>query len=280
MINIQNIDFTYKKGKKKVYTDFSAHIEAGGIYGLLGRNGTGKSTLLYIICGLLHPQKGACTLDGIDTSARMAETLKDIFLVPEEFELPATSMRRYVEINKPFYPNFSEELLDYCLSAFDLDRTVQLGELSMGMKKKAFISFALATNTRVLLMDEPTNGLDIPSKSQFRKALASAASEERAIVISTHQVKDIEQLLDQFIIIESDGLLVQSSAADITEKFRFDMHDLSYADDNELYSRPSFSGKETISLNTSGEDTPINLDLLFTALIEKPELAKYLNNEK
>ncbi len=280
MIEIQHIDFSYKKSKKKVYKDFTVSIEEGGIYGLLGRNGTGKSTLLYLICGLLNPSKGTCTMDGINTSERRVETLRDIFIVPEEFELPATSLENYVNINKPFYPHFSEDLLYRCLESFNMEKDIKLSELSMGMKKKVFISFALATQTRLLLMDEPTNGLDIPSKSQFRKTLALAASENRAIVISTHQVKDLEQLLDQYIIIEKDGLLTEVSAAHLLEKFRFDIRDISETDENELYSRPSYSGKETISLNTTGEDTPINLDLLFNALIEKPELSKYLNDEK
>ena len=148
------------------------------------------------------------------------------------------------------------------------------------MKKKVFISFALATQTRLLLMDEPTNGLDIPSKSQFRKTLSMAAGDDRTIVISTHQVKDVEQMFDHFIFIEEDCLLAESTANAITEKFRFDLRDMSQPEDDELFSRPSFAGRETISLNTTNEDTPINLELLFTALVEKPELAKYLNNEK
>ena len=146
----------------------------------------------------------------------------------------------------------------------------------MGMKKKVFIRFALATQTRLLLMDEPTNGLDIPSKSQFRKTLSLASDNERAIVISTHQVKDVEQLFDHYIFIEEDCLLAESTATAITEKFRFDMRDISQPQDDELFSRPSFGGRECLSLNTTGEDTPINLELLFTALVEKPEIAKYL----
>ena len=248
MIEIKNISFSYRKSKKKVYTDFSTKIEQGSIYGLLGRNGTGKSTLLYLICGLLKPQKGACLMDGINTSLRQAETLQDIFIVPEEFELPSTTLSCYVNLNKVFYPRFSEELLDQCLTSFNLNRNLHMGSLSMGMKKKVFISFALATQTRLLLMDEPTNGLDIPSKSQFRKTLSMAAGDDRTIVISTHQVKDVEQMFDHFIFIEEDCLLAESTANAITEKFRFDLRDMSQPEDDELFSRPSFAGRETIFL--------------------------------
>ncbi len=279
MIDIKNIDYSYKKGKK-VYTDFSLNIPAGGIYGLLGRNGTGKSTLLYLICGLLKPQKGSCQINNIDASERNVDILKDIFLVPEEFELPSCTLNTYVRINKPFYPNFSEELLNRCLEVFSLSRDIHLKALSMGMKKKVFVSFALATQTRLLLMDEPTNGLDIPSKSQFRRILSWVATEERTIIISTHQVKDVEQLFDHFIIIDENNLLAEASTNKITETFRFEMRDLSEINEDELYSRPTFGGKEVICLNPTGEETPVNLELLFTALIEKPEISKYLNNEK
>ena len=279
MIDIKNIDYSYKKGKK-VYTDFSLNIPAGGIYGLLGRNGTGKSTLLYLICGLLKPQKGSCQINNIDASERNVDILKDIFLVPEEFELPSCTLNTYVRINKPFYPNFSEELLNRCLEVFSLSRDIHLKALSMGMKKKVFVSFALATQTRLLLMDEPTNGLDIPSKSQFRRILSWLATEERTIIISTHQVKDVEQLFDHFIIIDENNLLAEASTNKITETFRFEMRDLSEINEDELYSRPTFGGKEVICLNPTGEETPVNLELLFTALIEKPEISKYLNNEK
>lgn len=279
MIDIKNIDYSYKKGKK-VYTDFSLNIPAGGIYGLLGRNGTGKSTLLYLICGLLKPQKGSCQINNIDASERNVDILKDIFLVPEEFELPSCTLNTYVRINKPFYPNFSEELLNRCLEVFSLSRDIHLKTLSMGMKKKVFVSFALATQTRLLLMDEPTNGLDIPSKSQFRRILSWVATEERTIIISTHQVKDVEQLFDHFIIIDENNLLAETSTNKITETFRFEMRDLSEINEDELYSRPTFGGKEVICLNPTGEETPVNLELLFTALVEKPEISKYLNNEK
>jgi len=150
----------------------------------------------------------------------------------------------------------------------------------MGMKKKVFVSFALATQTRLLLMDEPTNGLDIPSKSQFRRILSWVATEERTIIISTHQVKDVEQLFDHFIIIDENNLLAEASTNKITETFRFEMRDLSEINEDELYSRPTFGGKEVICLNPTGEETPVNLELLFTALVEKPEISKYLNNEK
>ncbi len=206
MINIQNIKFAYSR--EVVLDGFSLQFDKGGIYGLLGKNGTGKSTLLYLMMGLLRPQKGIVTVDGIDTTLRRPEVLSEMFLVPEEYDLPAISLSTYVKAIKPFYPRFSEDLLKQCLANFEMNTDINLGELSMGQKKKVYMSIALASNTRYLLMDEPTNGLDILSKSQFRKVVIEGMSEDKTIIISTHQVHDVELLLDHVCIIERNNVLL------------------------------------------------------------------------
>lgn len=206
MINIQNIKFAYSR--EVVLDGFSLQFDKGGIYGLLGKNGTGKSTLLYLMMGLLRPQKGIVTVDGIDTTLRRPEVLSEMFLVPEEYDLPAISLSSYVKAIKPFYPRFSEDLLKQCLANFEMSTDINLGELSMGQKKKVYMSIALAANTRYLLMDEPTNGLDILSKSQFRKVVIEGMSEDKTIIISTHQVHDVELLLDHVCIIERNKVLL------------------------------------------------------------------------
>ena len=206
MINIQNIKFAYSR--EVVLDGFSLQFEKGGIYGLLGKNGTGKSTLLYLMMGLLRPQKGIVTVDGINATLRRPEVLSEMFLVPEEYDLPAISLSTYVKAIKPFYPRFSEDLLKQCLANFEMNSDINLGELSMGQKKKVYMSIALASNTRYLLMDEPTNGLDILSKSQFRKVVIEGMSEDKTIIISTHQVHDVELLLDHVCIIERNNVLL------------------------------------------------------------------------
>lgn len=207
MISIKNITFGYDHSRK-VLQDFSLEFEQGGVYGLLGKNGTGKSTLLYLMAGLLRPQKGEVCIDGVQSQLRTPQTLQDLFIVPEEFDLPRISLRQYVGTLKPFYPRFSDELLERCLTGFDMSMDVHLGALSMGQKKKVYMCVALATNTRYLLMDEPTNGLDILSKSQFRKVVISGMSEDKTIIISTHQVHDVEHMLDHVCIIDQNHVLL------------------------------------------------------------------------
>ncbi len=206
MIAIKNLTFGYNK-RSNVLDDFSLEFKAGGIYGLLGKNGTGKSTLLYLMMGLLRPQQGRVEVDGIDTAKRDPLTLSDMFIVPEEYDLPVIPLMDYVKVIRPFYPRFSEDLLERCLANFDMDKHVNLGSLSMGQKKKVYMCVALATNTRFLLMDEPTNGLDILSKSQFRKAVITGMTDDKTIIVSTHQVHDVEKLLDHVVIIETNKVL-------------------------------------------------------------------------
>lgn len=219
MLKIQNVTYGYN-AMHNVLENFSLSYSEPGIYGLLGKNGTGKSTLLYLIMGLLRPKQGHITVDGNETQLRLPETMREMFIVPEEYDLPRIMLPDYVNIIKPFYPNFDEQILIQLLKTFDMlnvngataDKNgipkINLGALSMGQKKKIYLCFALAARTKLLIMDEPTNGLDILSKSQFRKVVALGMRDDQIIIISTHQVKDIETLLDHITIIEPNTVLL------------------------------------------------------------------------
>ena len=267
MIDVNQVSFSYGRRKPKVLDGFSMQLNQGAVYGLLGKNGTGKSTLLYLMAGLLRPQSGKVCYKGIDTMLRRPSTLQDMFLVPEEFALPNVSLKQYVKLNAPFYPNFSDELLRNCLRDFDMNEDIHLGELSMGQKKKAFMCFALATNTSLLMMDEPSNGLDIPSKSQFRKVIASGMSDEKAVIISTHQVRDIDSLLDHVLIMDGSELLLNESVASICEKLYFAEQGMNEPTDDALYVQPSVQGNSVILPNTYDEESKMNLEVLFNAML-------------
>lgn len=182
-----------------LYCTTSLSFESGRVYGLLGKNGCRKvhSPLSDVRSTISKVSK---VMSRYDVRRRLPVTLQDMFLVPEEFELPPVSLVSYIELNSSFYPRFSKEDMIKYLHYFEMDMDINLGSLSMG-QKKVFMSFALATNTSLLLMDEPTNGLDIPGKSQFRKFIASGMSDDKTIVISTHQVRDIDKVLDHVLII-------------------------------------------------------------------------------
>lgn len=278
MINIQNLSYSYPGTRRKVFSDFNLSIEGSNIYGLLGKNGTGKSTLLYLICGLLRPGKGSTiTVDGHESRRRDPEMLSEVFLVAEEDTLPGISLHDYIKSFVSFYPNFSEATLRQCLSDFDMGSNIpNLHALSMGQRKKVTMSFALASGCPLILMDEPTNGLDIPSKSLFRKVVAKNMTDERTMIISTHQVHDIESLLDHIIIIDQSRVLLNASVGEITSKYAFRNIPTSEAQLPEvLYTEPSPMGLAAImSRHDDEEETQMNLELLFDYILSTPKTNK------
>lgn len=269
MIRIQNLSFAYKK--KPVFHELNLQFEPGHVYGLLGKNGTGKSSLLRNIAGLLSPQKGSITVNGFTPFERLPVFLEDVFMVPEEFYLPDISVPDFIRHYVPFYPRFNHERFRNYIAIFDIPADSTLQNMSYGQKKKVLISFALATNARVLLMDEPTNGLDILSKSQFRRILAEALDDERCIIVSTHQVKDLENLIDRITVIDEGKILFDENIEEITRKlaFRFaiDAEDVATA----LYSESLLRGHVIVTANTEGEESKIDLELLYKAIVTNPE---------
>lgn len=276
MVKIEDLTYAYGKSENSIFSDFNLSLEKGKVYGLMGKNGAGKSTLLYLICGLLLPQEGRVTINGKDVRERLPETLSDIFIVPEEFDLPKIKLADYVKQNAKFYPKFNMNDLLRCLKVFELDENVNLGSLSMGVKKKVFMSFALATNASLLIMDEPTNGLDIPSKSQFRKFMASGMSDDRVVVISTHQVKDIDKIIDHVMILDENEMPLNASVSEVTRRLIFVESRNRELAQSAIYAQNSLGGCCMVLENTEGEDSELNLETLFNVTLENRELIKKL----
>ena len=268
MIAIQNLHFGYSP-KKVLFQDISLQLKAGHIYGLLGKNGAGKSTLLKNIAGLVYPQKGTLSVLGFDPIEREPSLLQEIFLVPEELYLPSTSIDQYVRNNAVFYPNFDHQYFGNLLKEFDVPAGQKLINMSYGQKKKFVICFGLASRTKLVIMDEPTNGLDIPSKAQFRKIMASALTDDRCIIISTHQVRDLDNLIDTVIMLDNNKLALMASVDAITEKLTF--KNLNQLTEDVIYSEPSLNGHSVIVPNSNQEFSKLNIELLFNAIVFESE---------
>ena len=269
IMQVERLAFSYGWLKQKlVFTDFSLSLERGKVYGLLGLNGAGKSTLIYLMAGLLTPKAGKVTMCDTDVRLRRPSTLSDVYVVPEEFELPRMSLRKFATLNGALYPRFSYDDMLQNLAIFDIDPEIKsLPALSMGQKKKVLMSFAFATHTSLMLMDEPTNGLDIPGKSQFRRLVASQMTDDRTILISTHQVRDIDRCIDHVVIVDKSRVLLDASVASITAKLRF-VENGTAADAGEaLFSQPSVMGYSLVLPNTGDEETELNLETLFNATL-------------
>ncbi len=273
MIQIRNLSFGYQP-KKLLYKNLTLDMPAGSIYGLLGKNGAGKSTLLKNLSGLLFPLQGSISVNEFTPKKRLPSFLKTIYLIPEEVYVPSITVKRYKELFIPFYPDFDNDKFNRYLRDLEITGEGKLNTFSFGQQKKFVIAFALACNTKVLLLDEPTNGLDIPSKSQFRKLIASVMNEDRIIFISTHQIRDLENLIDRVIIIDNGELLLSSSVAEISEKLCFKTVNELPHNANIMYSEESFKGISIVYPNTTGEDTMIDLEHLFNAVTENAALTK------
>lgn len=270
MIQINNISFSY--GSHQVFNDVSLNLSQGKIYGLLGQNGVGKSTLLKILSGLLNLKKGECSVNGEVPFKRNPSFLEEIYYLPEDFVGPDISILRYAKETGKFYPKFSlDKFMDIC-KQFDVDVNRKFTKLSFGQQKKGIIALALALNTKVLLMDEPSNGLDIPSKIHLRRIISENATDEQLIIISTHQVRDLENLIDPIIILDNDGVILNNSLYEISNKLQFSIEPARVND--ALYCELAYNGFSTVALNNNGVETEVDLEALFNCTIAHKEEIK------
>lgn len=269
MINIKNLNFHYQK-KNPLYEDFSLELNAGQIIGLLGSNGAGKSTLLKIIAGVRKSVSGKLDINGFDPGDRDPNFIADLFMVPEDFSLPSITIACYVSATATLYPSFDKQKLEKLMEEFQLNKTHKLNQLSHGQRKKFLIAFALATNCKVLLLDEPTNGLDIPSKSIFRKILVGSVTEEQLVLISTHQVKDIDTILDKVVVIDEGKIVYQENIENISQKLHFETVSSLKGLENLLYSEKCPMGYRVIVTTTDeDEESVIDMEMLFNAIVNK-----------
>lgn len=273
MITIKNLDFSYKK--KSVFNDLNLEINSGQICGLFGKNGAGKTTLLYCISGLLFPQNGYVSVLNYSPQKRQPSFLSQIFIVPEEFYLPGVPIKTFVKNNASFYPHFNQEEFDKYLNDFDIPVNNKLDEMSYGQKKKVLISFALASNTPVVLLDEPTNGLDIVSKSQFKKVIAGITDNKKAIIISTHQVKDLENLIERVIIMDETNIIFDKTLEEIGSKLQFKLSFDKGEKNEAIYTEESITGTAVVMANTGEEESKIDLEMLYKSVVTN---RKTINN--
>jgi len=275
MVSIENLNFNYSK--HPVFKDISLSLEAGKIYGLLGQNGVGKTTLLKIMSGLLKLKSGNCTIMGYTPFDRKPGFLQDLFFIQEDFVGPDVVVNEYARLRGDFYPNYDANKFGRLMTDFDVNRNDKFTRMSFGQQKKSIIAFALATNTKLILMDEPSNGLDIPSKSQLRKVISQACSEESCIVISTHQVRDLENLIDPIIILDKNAVLLNESIENISQKLFFDFSSTPVND--ALYCEPTLGGYLIVKRNNERDECKVNIEALFNAVLLNKQTIKDIFNK-
>lgn len=272
MVEINNLAFSY--GNFPVLKNITMTLEEGRIYGLLGENGVGKTTLLTLLCGLKKAQEGTILIDGVDPYKRLPSLLENIYYLPDEVAGEKMKASAYAREYGKFRKNFDFAKFTELMGLFEVNTEQMLSSMSAGQLKKAYISFALACNCKYIFMDEPTNGLDIPSKAQFRKAILKYTSEDSTLLISTHQVRDLENVIDPIIILDRQDVLLKASLAEISDKLYFDYSNEKL--EGALYGEMLPGGSIQVGINTSGEDSKVNIEALFNAVHLHKKLIKDL----
>jgi len=269
VIEIKDLSFSYRR--EKLFSKLDLSLEPGNIYGLLGKNGAGKTTLLKLICGLRFPKTGECRVLGFTAAERPAHLMEEICFISEDLYVPPIVPSLFERIYAPLYPRFNHAAFQEYVREFELDYAKKLTEQSAGQRKKFLLAFGLASTCRILLMDEPTNGLDIPSKTQFRKLLARSGADDQIILISTHQVRDMENLIDPIIILDQGQIIFQEPMQEASRRLSVSMEREAPPEGSVLYADKTLGGYVVVRESGGGEETNIDLETLFNTVIGNRE---------
>ena len=280
MISIKKLSFSYPK-KPRLCEDLNLQLEEGKVIGLLGMNGAGKSTLMRLMAGLLKPVSGEVNFGIYPTFDRAVPFLNQMIFVPEKVSVPEfLRVKEYVGVYKDFYEGFDLDKLENLLVEFKIIGDQRISNLSFGQQKKLQIAIGLSTGAKLLLFDEPTNGLDIPSKSTFRKVLSGSLKEDQTMVISTHQVNDIENLVDQVIVLDEGLIKFHADLAELENEFVFSQ--AAKAPEGAIYVESHLLGAQYIARHSGSVGdlggSP-DLELLFNAVIAGKLTGEFLSTQ-
>ncbi|SEO06312.1 ABC-2 type transport system ATP-binding protein [Amphibacillus marinus] len=274
MINCENVSFNYRK--KAIYQNFNWCLKAGTICGLLGPNGAGKTTLFNMLAGLVFPTKGEINIAGHNPSKREAAFYRQFAYVAETLPCPSMSPMVYATLCGPLYPNYSPERFLQLAEAFELDIEQNFNAFSAGDLRKAWLAIVLACQTALILLDEPSKGLDIKAQASLRKALAETAAAGSRILLSTHHVREVEGILDHVTIINRGGkLLLNAEVAQLYQHYSL----IEAAQEHQLPS--DILAKQRLTMGWVGlvnqpaqtmQDIP--LELLFSGLCRQEQVIK------
>jgi len=219
MLAIKNLTKTYGKGKdaKTAVHDLSLTVQRGAFYGLLGPNGAGKSTVIHCITGIAQPTKGTITVDGIDVVADYRAARSKVGLSPQEFNVDIFStpvqlmdyMGGYYQIPKAV----RQERIEQLIERFDLQehRDVKFQKLSGGLKRRAMLARALVHTPELLILDEPTAGVDVEQRKDLWAYLKEMNERGKTIILTSHYLEEIEYLCKDIAIINHGKIVAQGT---------------------------------------------------------------------
>lgn len=213
---------TRRFGKKTALDDLSLTVQRGGVFGLIGGNGAGKTTLIKHVLGLLKAQSGTVEVFGIDPVRNPVGALGRIGYLSEDRDLPAwmrvSELMRYTQA---FFPSWDERYAEELRAAFDLDPKAKIKHLSRGQRARAGLLAALAHRPELLILDEPSSGLDpVVRRDILGAIIRTIADEGRTVLFSSHLLDEVERVADRVAIIHQGRILLTAAMEEIKEKHR------------------------------------------------------------
>jgi len=219
-INAANVTVRY--GKKTAVDDVTMTVAPGSVYALLGRNGSGKSSLVRCMLGQLRPQSGRVKLFGEDVWRHRTRLMERLGVVPEDPDAPPeTRVRDLGWFSSKLYSRWQQSSFDRRLDRFGIARKARFGELSKGQKKQVSLALALATSPEILILDDPTLGLDVVArKSLFEEVLGDMADRGITVLITTHDLSSVESIADRAGVLREGRLVLDEEVETLKSRFR------------------------------------------------------------
>ena len=213
---VKFINVNKQFGNKKILKDINLTIPKGRIIGLLGKNGTGKTTLIKLINDLLTPTSGEILVNGKRVGV---ESKKIISYLPERTYLDKSmTVDQVIAYFKDFYKDFSETKARKLLKDLDLDTTQKLSKMSKGMQEKVQLVLVMSRKADLYILDEPLGGVDPATRDYILDTILNNFNEDASVIISTHLIADIERILDEVIFIDKGKIILQSDADELRKK--------------------------------------------------------------
>ena len=214
LVEIKELGKCY--GKKKVMNNLSLSLESGRIVGILGPNGSGKSTLIKMMAGVLKPTSGQITINGYPVGVN---TKKIVSYLPERTYLnPSMKVKEAVDYFADFYEDFSKQKALDMLEKFGINEQDKIKSLSKGTREKVQIVLVMSREAKLYLLDEPMGGVDPAARDYILRTIISNYNEDATVVITTHLISDIENVLDEVVFIKQGEVYLKESVDDIRTK--------------------------------------------------------------
>lgn len=275
MIQLNDLSFGYRRNSLAL-RDITTEI-GPGMHLLLGANGSGKTTLLKIIAGMRLAAPSMCLIDGISAASRNPDILNRTFLLTDSMTFPYRTINEMVHYHAPFFPDFDREMLHENLDTFRMTGDEPMTRFSLGNRKKAQLAYVLALRPKVLMFDEPANGLDISSRDEFISMLARSTRQDQTVIVSSHTVFDFQNIVDSVMVLSDGHLILSMPIWQITRRLAFVSDSMPI--EGALFMKQALGRFNAIVANDADLETDIDFTLFYSSLqsAQAPAILSHLS---